>query len=133
MAFPTGVTGGYNAGTKILTLGGTPSNDLEIGEEFGPSNVGRHYGSGGTLGGLFSATLSLAGVVVEADGSVSGTGSVTVTHDGSAAGSIGTDYGIGGLGAPLLTGSVLEVLLDATGDNTLDILLDITGGATAKQ
>jgi hypothetical protein len=128
MAFPTGVTGNYNSGTKILTISGSPSNDLEIGSEFGPSNIGRHYGSGGVLGGNFSATLSVTGVVVEPDGSVSNGGTVSIVHNGSAAGSLGTDYGIGA-GAPLLTGTVLEVLLDATGDNTLDVLFDITGGA----
>lgn len=128
MAFPSGVTGSYNSGTNILTLGGTPSNDLEIGGEFGPSNAGRHYGTGGTLGGPFSATLSLSGVVVQDDGSVTAGGSVTVVLNGSAPGSIGTDYGIP-VASPLLLGNVLEVLLDATGDNTLDILVNITGGA----
>jgi hypothetical protein len=51
-----------------------------------------------------------------------------VTFGGSAAGSIGDDYGIVA-GATLLTGSVLEVMLNATGDNTLDVLFEITGGA----
>lgn len=128
MAFPSGVSGSYNSGSKLLTITASPSNDLEIGEEFGPGNVGRHYGSGGTLGGAFSATLNVSGVVIETDGTVSSGGTVTVTFNGSAPGSIGTDYGIVA-GAPLLTGTVLEVLLDATGDNTLDVLFDISGGA----
>jgi hypothetical protein len=128
MAFPTGVTGSYNSGTLNFTIGGTPSNDLEIGSEFGPSNAGRHYGSGGTLGGSFSATLNVTGVTVANDGSVTNGGTLTIVHNGSAADSIGADYGIGA-GAQLLTGSVLEVLLDATGDNTLDVLFDISGGA----
>jgi hypothetical protein len=146
MAYASGVTGSFNSGTKILTLNGFPSNDLEIGEEFGPSNAGRHYGTGGTLGGPFSANLSLTGVVVEADGSVSAGGTVQVTHEGSAPLSLMDDYantihagplvndtnGGGNTtsdGDVLLQGTVLEVLLDATGDNTLDILVNITGGA----
>jgi hypothetical protein len=128
MAFPTGVAGSYNSGTKVLSILAAPSNDLEIGGEFGPSNLGRHYGTGGTLGGPFAATLNVSGVVVEADGSVTSGGTVTVTLDGSAPDSIGADYGIVA-GTPLLLGSVLEVLLDATGDNTLDILFEVTGGA----
>src|SRR5687768_11141566 len=106
MAFPTGVSGNYNAGTKVLTLSGSPSNDLEIGEEFGPSNIGRHYGTGGTLGGPFSATLNLSGVVVQSDGSVTSGGTVSVVFNGSAPGSIGTDYGIP-VASPLLLGTVL--------------------------
>jgi hypothetical protein len=145
LQYPTGVTGSYNAGTKTLTLGGLPSNDLEIGSQFGPSNAGRHYGTGGTLGGPFSAGLSLTGVVIEANGAVSSGGVVRVTHEGSAPGSLADDYAntihLGPLvndtnggsnttndGDVLLQGTVLEVLLDATGDNTLDILVDITGG-----
>jgi hypothetical protein len=128
MAFPTGVSGSFNAGTKTLTITASPSNDLEIGGEFGPSNIGRHYGTGGTLGGPFSATLNLTGVIIETDGTVTSGGAVTVTFNNGAPGSIGTDYGIVS-GAPLLTGTVREVLLDATGDNTLDVLLEITGGA----
>jgi hypothetical protein len=128
MAFPSGVTGDYNSGLKTLTITGTPSNDLEIGPEFGPSNPGRHYGTSGTLGAAFSATLNLTSVVVESDGSVSSGGLVNIVHNGSAPGSIGDDYGIIA-GASLLSGSVVEVLLDATGDNTLDVLFSINGGA----
>jgi hypothetical protein len=128
MAFPSGVSGSFNSGTKQLTITASPSNDLEIGPEFGPSNIGRHYGTGGTLGGPFGATLNVNGVVIETDGSVTSGGTVTVTFNGSAPGSIGDDYGIVA-GAPLLVGTVLEVLLDATGDNTLDVLFDISGGA----
>ena len=51
-----------------------------------------------------------------------------MTFNGGSVGSVGTDYGISA-GAALLQGSVLEVLLDATGDNTLDILYSVTGGA----
>src|SRR5262245_52475407 len=43
MAFASGVTGGFNAGTKILSITAAPSNSLEIGSEFGPDNPGRHY------------------------------------------------------------------------------------------
>ena len=92
MAFPTGVTGSFNAGTQILTIGASPSNDLELGPQFGPSNIGRHYGTGGTLGGPFGATLSVAGVTIQPDGSVSAGGTLTVTLNGSAPGSIGDDY-----------------------------------------
>jgi hypothetical protein len=128
MAFPSGVSGSYNSGTKTLTVSGTPSNDLEIGQQFGPSNPGRHYGTGGTLGGPFSATLNLSGVIVQPDGSVSNGGTVSVVYGGSAPGSIVDDYGISS-GATLLQGSVLEVLLGATGANTLDVLFSISGGA----
>jgi len=147
MAFPTGVTGNFNVGTKTLTITGFPSNDLEIGGEFGPSNPGKHYGTGpGTSGGPFSANLSVTGVVIEADGSVSSGGTIVITHEGSAAGSLGDDYAntihAGSLiadtnggtnttsdGDVLLQGTIVEVLLDANGDNKLEILFDITGGA----
>ncbi len=128
MAFPTGVTGSFNAGTKTLAITASPSNDLEIGAEFGPSNSGRHYGTSGTLGGPFGATLNVSGVIIEPDGTVTNGGSVEIIFNGSAPGSIGDDYGIVA-GAQLLTGTVLEVLLDATGDNTLDVLFAVTGGA----
>lgn len=128
LAFPSGVTGGYDAGTKQFTITATPSNDLEIGPQFGPSNPGRHYGNGGTLGDPFSATLNVTGVTIEPNGTVSNGGTVSVVLNGSAPGSIGDDYGISN-GAQLLTGSVLEVLLDATGDNTLDVVFSVTGGA----
>lgn len=128
MAFATGVTGGYDAGTKQLTITATPSNDLEIGSQFGPSNPGKHYGTGGTLGGPFSATLSDSGTLIQSNGSVTNGGAVTITYSNGAPGSIGDDYGIPP-GANLLTGSVQEVLLGATGANTLDILFAVTGGA----
>jgi hypothetical protein len=128
MAFPSGVSGGYSTATKVLNVGGSPSNDLEIGPEYGPSNPGRHYGTGGSLGGSFGATLSVTGLEVQSDGTVTDGGLVRVVLNGSAAGSIGADYGITP-GTDLLRGTVLEVLLDATGDNTLDILFEITSGA----
>jgi hypothetical protein len=128
MAFPGGVTGGFNSGTLQLTVAASPSNDLEIGGELGPSHLGRHYGAGGTLGGAFSAALSVSGVQVQPDGTVTDGGSVTVKYNGGVSGSLGTDYGIAA-GAWLLQGSVAEVLLDATGDNTLDVLFSINGGA----
>jgi hypothetical protein len=122
------VMDGFNAGTMQLNVTADSSNDLEIGGQFGPSNAGRHYGTGGILGGPFTASLTIAGVVIQPDGTVTSPGSVLVTFGGSAAGSIGDDYGIVA-GAPLLTGFVLEVMLNATGDNTLDVLFEITGGA----
>jgi hypothetical protein len=146
MALPTGVTGNFNSATKTLSINGLPSNDLEIGAEFGPSNTGRHYGTSGTLGGPFSANLSVTGVELEADGTVTSGGTVTVTHEGSAPGSLADDYADtihsgplvadtnGGSnttsdGDVLLSGTVIEVLLNANGDNRLEILFDITGGA----
>jgi len=130
MAYPGAVSGSYDSITNTLTLSASPSNDLEIGAEFGPSNIGRHYGNGGTLGGAFAATMTLTGVLIEDDGSVSNGGTLLVIYNGPAAsgGNLADDYGIG-IGATLLTGSALEVLLDANGDNTLDILFNITGGA----
>jgi hypothetical protein len=128
MAFPTGVSGNFNAGTKVLTVSGSPSNDLEIGSQFGPSLSGKHYGTGGTLGGPFSATLSVTGVVIQSSGGVTNGGSVLITFNGGQPGSLGTDYGIVP-GNALLTGTVLGVQMDATGADTLDVLFAITGGA----
>jgi hypothetical protein len=128
MAFPTGVSGSYTSGTMAFTATASPSNDLELGAEFGPSNPGKHYGSGGTLGGSFSSTLAVNGVTVDSSGAVTNGGTLTIKLNGSAAGSIGPDYGISN-GTDLLIGKVEEVLLDATGDNTLDVLFSISGGA----
>jgi hypothetical protein len=41
---------------------------------------------------------------------------------------VGTDYGVVA-GNALLTGTIVEALLDAKGDNTLDLLVAISGGA----
>ena len=128
MAFPNVVSGGFNAGTQTLSLTSAASNDLEIGSQFGPSNPGKHYGTGGTLGGAFSATLFVSGVVIQTNGTVTNGGSVSVIFNGGAPGRLGTDYGISG-GSSLLSGSVLEVMLDATGGGTFDVLFKITGGA----
>jgi hypothetical protein len=128
MAFPSSVSGGFNFGTKTLTISGKPSNALEIGTPFGPSTMGAQYGTNGTLGGPFSATLSVSGVVVGTNGIVSNNGSLTITYNGGVPGSLGSDYGIDA-GNPLLLGTVREVLLDATGDNTLDVFVDVNGGA----
>jgi hypothetical protein len=108
---------------------------LELGPEFGPSNPGRHYGSGGTLGAAFSATLDVSGATIAPDGTVTNGGSLTIVHNGSAAGSLKDDYAFTNGGNPLgaghvlLSGSILQVLLDATGDDTLDVLFSIDGGA----
>jgi hypothetical protein len=128
MAFPSNVSGGFNFGTQMLTISGRPSNALEIGTPFGPSMIGGQYGVNGTLGGAFAATLSVTGVVVGTNGIVSNNGSLTITYNGGIAGSIGSDYGIVA-GDPLLLGTVREVVLDATGDNTLDVFVDVSGGA----
>jgi hypothetical protein len=125
LAFPTGVTGSYNSGTLAFTASASPSNSLEIGLPFGPSLNGLHYGSGGTLGLGFSATLNVTGVTIDAAGNVTNGGNLSIIFNG---GSLGTPYGIAAT-AELLSGVVDEVLLDATGDNTLDVAFAIDGGA----
>jgi hypothetical protein len=122
------VTGGYNTTSKLLTAAGS-STDLELGGTYGPGGLpGIHYGTGGSLGGPFGATLSMTGVVVQSGGNVTNGGSITVTFNGSAPGSIGDDYGISP-GAVLLSGSVWGVQLNATGGSTLDVVFTVTGGA----
>jgi hypothetical protein len=128
MAFPSVATGSFIAASKALSITTPAGSDLEIGSQFGPSNPGRHYGTGGTLGGLFSAAFTVCGVTIEPNGSVSNGGSVLMTFNNGSPGSIGDDYCVLA-GASLLQGTVLEVLLSATGSNTLDILYAITGGA----
>jgi hypothetical protein len=126
MAFPSVVSGSFTSG--VLSITTAASSDIEIGGQFGPSNPGRHYGTGGTLGGPFSATLTVTGATIAANGSVTNGGSVLVKYNGGSPGSIGDDYAIAA-NATLLQGSVVEVLLDATGADTLDVLYSITGGA----
>ena len=82
---------------------------------YGPRNAGR----------AIRATLNVSNVAISPAGLVTNGGSVTVTFWG---GSLGAHYGIVP-GNTLLEGTVLEVLLDAAGDNTLDVLFEITGGA----
>jgi len=128
----------YDSGTGAFSIvraaGGT---QVEIGGEFGPGNPGTHYGTGGTLGGLgggspFSASLDVSGVTVGAGGVVSAGGTITVTYEAPPealfAGDLASDYGIDA-GDTLLEGTILEVLLGATGTGTLDVLFSITGGA----
>jgi hypothetical protein len=126
MAFPSVTSATFTGG--VLSLTTAAAGDLEIGSQFGPNNIGRHYGTGGTLGGPFSATLSVSGVNINSIGTVTNGGTVLVTYNTGAAGSVGTDYGIAN-GAALLQGTVLEVLLDGSGSDTLDVLYAITGGA----
>jgi hypothetical protein len=142
LAYPNTDTGSYNAGTDALTLTTLEFNDLELGYEYGPgAPIGRHYGTGGDLGGPFQTTLTIAGAIIAptADdgstafdeskyGTVTNGGTVTVTFNGGAAGSVGTDYGVVA-GNALLTGTIVEALLDAAGDNTLDLLVSLSGGA----
>src|SRR5688572_29675551 len=52
-------TGFFEAGTLTI-LTNTVPGDLEIGSQFGPSNPGRHYGTGGTLGVEFNAAFSIS-------------------------------------------------------------------------
>jgi hypothetical protein len=142
LAYPNTDTGSYNSATDTLSLSTLEFNDLEIGNHYGPGGpLGRHYGTGGTLGGPFQTTLTIAGAIIgpTADdlntafdeskfGTVTNGGTVTVTFNGGAAGSVGTDYGVVA-GNTLLSGTVVEALLDATGDNTLDLLVALSGGA----
>jgi hypothetical protein len=115
--------------TLTITTGATAvPGDLEIGSQFGPSNPGWHYGTTGTLGGTFSVGLGITRLHVSPTGAVTDSDSIiTLSFDSGAAGSLGTDYGIG-RGRSLLRGVATEVLLDAAGDDTLDILFTITGG-----
>ena len=138
MAFPSGVSGSFTAGTMTFVTSASPSNNLELGGEFGgppPNPQANHYGSSGIHGLGFNATLNVTGVKIAPDGTVSNGGSVSIVHNGSSAGSIKDDYAFtnGGVALPaghvLLSGAVLEVLLDATGANTLDVLFSISGGA----
>jgi hypothetical protein len=128
----SGTTGGFNSGTGILSLSSVMQlGDLEIGGQWGPlSSIGRNYGPSGTLGGPFYATMTLANVAINPLGPLNQvtTGSLLITYSGGATGSVGTDYNIAN-GAPLLIGSVTQVVLNAAGDNSLDIVLAFTGGA----
>lgn len=115
---------------RCLTIGtaAVPA-DIEFGSQFGPSNPGWHYGITGTLGGTFSVELLITRLQVDANGAVvNGNNSiVTLSYKGGSPGSLGSDYGIN-INRTLLSGRVQEVLLDAAGDNTLDILFTILGG-----
>lgn len=104
------------------------SADLEIGPQFGPSNPGWHYGTTGTLGGTFSVGLGITRLHVSPTGVVTDSDTIiTLSYGSGATGSLGTDYGIGG-GRTLLRGVATEVLIDAAGEDTLDILFSILGG-----
>jgi hypothetical protein len=120
--------GVYNSGFLTIGTAAVPA-DIEFGSQFGPSNPGWHYGTTGTLGGTFSVSLGInrlqiapTGAVVGGDNSI-----VTLSYKGGSPGSLGSDYGIN-TDRTLLSGRVQEVLLDAAGDNTLDILFTILGG-----
>jgi hypothetical protein len=142
MAYPNTDTGGYAAATDTLSLTTLEFNLLELGYDFGPGRPpGTHYGTGGTLGGPFQTTLAIAGTAIAPTpddpmtavdeskcGTITAGGTVTVTFNGGAAGSVGTDYGVVA-GNTLLSGTVVEALLDAAGGNTLDLLVALSGGA----
>jgi len=124
-------------GTTFSATRGSQATQIEIGGEFGPGNPGNQYGVGGTLGGLTGGSpvlisFDLSGVDINSSGVVTSGGSLTVTYTSPSAGTFpgdfADDYGID-IGATLLEGTVIEVLLDATGSGTLDVLFDITGGA----
>ena len=119
MAFPTGVSGSYTAGTLDLSVTAFPSNSLDIG--IGSAN---DYGVG--TPSPFGATLTLSGVEIGNDGTVIDGGLLSIVFNGGPPG-LGTDYGVG-IGGSLLEGVVTEVQLGATGAGTLDIAFDITGG-----
>jgi hypothetical protein len=124
-------SGGFETVSRTLTIGtGTTAvpADLEIGSQFGPSNSGWHYGTTGTLGGTFSVSFGITRLHVSPSGVVTDSDSiVTLSYGGGSTGSLGTDYGIN-TGRTLLRGTAKEVLLDAAGDNTLDILVSIISG-----
>jgi hypothetical protein len=117
------------AGPRTLTIfTNTVPGDLEIGSQFGPSNPGSHYGAAGTLGGTFNVSFSLSRLHVTESGAVTDQESIVIlSYRNESAGSLGTDYGISS-GRSLIRGIAQEVLLDAAGDNTLDILLAIISG-----
>lgn len=116
-------------GPRTLTIfTNTVPGDLEIGSQFGPSNPGSHYGASGTLGGTFNVSFSISRLHVTASGAVANAESIIILqYQGGSADSLGTDYGIN-TGRSLVRGTALEVLLDAAGDNTLEILFAITSG-----
>jgi hypothetical protein len=123
------VSGGvYNSGVLTIGTAAVPA-DIEFGSQFGPSNPGWHYGTTGTLGGTFSVSLLISRLQISASGAVVGGDNsiVTLSYQGGVPGSLGSDYGIN-INRTLLQGTVQEVLLDAAGDNTLDILFKILGG-----
>jgi hypothetical protein len=123
------VSGGvYNSGVLTIGTAAVPP-DIEFGSQFGPSNPGWHYGTTGTLGGTFSIELLISRLQIDASGAVVGGDNsiVTLSYKGGSPGSLGSDYGIN-INRTLLQGTVQEVLLDAAGDNTLDILFKILGG-----
>jgi len=130
MLFPS-ATGAFKAVSRTLTIGNGPVHvpaDLEIGSQFGPSNPGSQYGTGGTMGGAFNASFGVTRLHVSASGAVTNQNSIiTVSYQGGPAGSLGTDLGIN-TGRTLFGGIATEVLLDAAGDDTLDILFSITSG-----
>jgi hypothetical protein len=128
LSFTLGSGGVYNSGLLTIGTAAVPA-DLEFGSPFGPSNPGWHYGTTGTLGGTFSVALTISRLQIDASGAVvNGNNSiVTLSYEGGSPGSLGSDYGIN-LHRTLLSGRVQEVLLDAAGDNTLDILFTILGG-----
>jgi hypothetical protein len=120
-------TGVFDTGTLTIFTNTVPG-DLEIGSQFGPSNPGSLYGPSGTLGGTFNASFSISRLHVTPAGAVPDQDSIVGTsYQGGSAGSLGTDYGMG-TGRTMFRGIASEVLLDAVGDNTLDILFTITGG-----
>jgi hypothetical protein len=128
LSFSLASAGIYQDGFLTLGTSAVPA-DIEFGSAFGPSNPGWHYGTTGTLGGTFSVSLAISRLQIAANGSVvNGNNSiVTLSYEGGSPGSLGSDYGIN-IHRTLLLGRVQEVLLDAAGDNTLDILVTILSG-----
>lgn len=119
--------GTFSSGLLTISSFNGPAN-LEIGSQFGPGDSGWHYGPGGTRGGPTSASLIISRLFLNPDGTLKNNDSiVTLSYGGNSAGTLGADYGITN-GTALLRGKVTEVLLDANGDDTLDILFTITGG-----
>jgi len=142
------VIGGSNViydGSTLTATRVSQATQIEIGGEFGPGNPGTHYGPGGTLGAIdplfmpnpltgnspVFVSFDLSGVDINSSGVVTDGGSLTVTYTGPPAGmfpgDFADDYGIG-IGATLLEGTVIEVLISGIGGSVLEVLFDITGG-----
>ena len=123
--FPS-ATGVFDSGLLTITAN-VSTAELEIGSQFGPNNPGWHYGADGTRGGTFPASLVISRLFINPDGTLKNNDSiVTVSYGTNSPGGLRTDYGAG-LGTNLLNAKVREVLIDAAGADTLDLLFTFTG------
>ncbi len=123
-AFPS-VTGDFTS--NVLTVNGFNANtQLDI----GPGTSADHS--------LFQSTLAVTGVGIDNAGAVTAGGSVLVTLGGFfPGGTFDTTYGPLTAGDILLSGTVVEVLLDGgpspggVGDDNLEVAFQVTGGLLA--